>query len=171
MSNDMVDPRILYCPTDLHAATQPSDAIYTQTGLPATVATNWAGFGPRNLSYFAMGDAQDKYPKMIFIGDRNIGTAANPAGSVAATAWNMVHGPYAANPGLAVKSVTFPPWEWTDTDLHEGAGNLGMVDGSVQQSSLGGLNNALNDTKNSLPKSLWPAGASQRLGNMLINMP
>jgi prepilin-type N-terminal cleavage/methylation domain-containing protein/prepilin-type processing-associated H-X9-DG protein len=171
MSNKINTPTILYCPADLSKTALPSDAPYTATGPIATAATNWSGFGPGNLSYFVEGDAQDKYPKMIFTGDRNIGRTGAQAGTAAATTMDMVNGPFAANPGLAVKSAQFPPWNWSDADLHQDAGNLCMADGSVQQSSLGGLNSALNDTKSAIPKSSWPPGASQLLGNMLINMP
>jgi len=174
MSNELNTPKTLYCPTDISKATQPSDALgsYTISGFAiCRVATNWIGFRPGNLSYFLAGDAQDKYPKMIFTGDRNIGRTGAQAGTAAATTMDMVNGPFAANPGLAVKSAQFPPWNWSDADLHQDAGNLCMADGSVQQSSLGGLNSALNDTKSAIPKSSWPPGASQLLGNMLINMP
>jgi prepilin-type N-terminal cleavage/methylation domain-containing protein len=174
MSNDLNTPKILYCPTDISKATQPSDALgsYTISGSTiCRVATNWIGFRPGNLSYFVEGDAQDRYPKMILTGDRNIGRTGAATGTVPATVMDMVNGPFAANTGLAVKFVVFPPWEWTDPDLHQDTGNLGMADGSVQQASLGGLNNALAVTKNSIPKSSWPPGAAQMLGNMILNMP
>jgi prepilin-type N-terminal cleavage/methylation domain-containing protein/prepilin-type processing-associated H-X9-DG protein len=173
MSNDMITPKILYCPTDISKAAYPSDAVNAQTCPQAYVAANWIGFGPQNLSYFVEGDAQDKYPKMIFTGDRNIGKTGAAAGTAAATSMDMVNGSFAATggSGTSVKVSQFPAWEWTDPDLHQGAGNLGMVDGSVQQSSLGGLNTALVDTKNAISKAAWPAGASQVLGNMIINMP
>jgi prepilin-type processing-associated H-X9-DG protein len=34
-------------------------------------------------------------------------------------------------------------WAWTDKDIHQGAGNLGMADGSTQQTSLNNLQTAL----------------------------
>jgi prepilin-type N-terminal cleavage/methylation domain-containing protein len=171
MSNKINTPKFLYCPADLSKTALPSDAPYAATGPIATAATNWAGFGLRNLSYFVMGDAQDRYPKMILTGDRNIGHPGAVAGTVPATVMDMVNGPFAGNSGPAVKTVQFPAWEWTDADLHQDAGNLGMADGSVQQSSLGSLNSALNDTLRALPFSSWPPGRSQILGDMIINMP
>jgi prepilin-type N-terminal cleavage/methylation domain-containing protein len=165
MSNELSTPKILNCPSDTSKTTQPSDAVFTQTGIQATVATNWAAFGPRNLSFFIEGDAKDRFPKMILTGDRNIGKTGAAAG-VPATAMDMVNGPYCGSPGLpgGIKSSSFPYWEWTDADLHQDAGNLGMVDGSVQQSSLGGVNNSLNDTK-----SAWQGGGM--VPNMIFNMP
>jgi prepilin-type processing-associated H-X9-DG protein len=172
MSNDVNDPKILYCPTDLHATALPSEAgAYTQKGPLASAAKGWGSFSSTNLSYFVEGDAQDKYPKMIFTGDRNIGHIGAVTGTGAANGMDMVNGPFAANSGPQVKNVQWPAWEWSDPDLHQGAGNLGMVDGSVQQSSLGGLNNALTDTLRAIPFSLWPAGRSTSQGDMIINMP
>ncbi|MGA2852512.1 MAG: DUF1559 domain-containing protein [Verrucomicrobiota bacterium] len=161
MSNEMNTPKILYCPTDISPAKSPGDTPGSHTISGSTrcsVATNWSGFGAQNLSYFVEGDAQDKYPKMILIGDRNIANTA--------TAMNMVNGAYCTfdtHLPTAIKKVD-PPWIWTDTDLHQGAGNLGMADGSVQQSSLGGLAKAINDTQ-----SVWPVTGHQ--GNIIINMP
>ena len=109
---------------------------------------------------------------MILTGDRNIGKEpkGTAPGTIAATSMNMVNGPFAASVGLAIQSQVYPAWEWTDPDLHQGAGNLGMVDGSVQQTSLGGLDKALSATKDSIPYSLWPA-IDITVGNMIINMP
>ena len=166
MSNRLNTPKVLYCPADFSKTALPSEAgAYIQNGPIATAATNWSGFGPGNLSYFVEGDAQDKYPKMILTGDRNIGNRGAVAGTVPATVMDVVNGPFGANAGSAVKSV-LPPWEWTDPDLHQDVGNLGMADGSVQQSSLGGLNNALKDTKDS-----WQGLKGAGRGNFILNMP
>ena len=56
-------------------------------------------------------------------------------------------------------------WGWTDPDIHQDAGNLGMADGSAQQASLRGLANALNDTLNARAS----AGAAYK--NTILNMP
>jgi prepilin-type N-terminal cleavage/methylation domain-containing protein/prepilin-type processing-associated H-X9-DG protein len=169
MSNEMNTPKILYCPTDLSKTALPSDGLTTAEtckGPIATVATNWGGFRLQNLSYFVVGDAKDRFPKMILTGDRNIGWGAADS-STPATDMNMMNGPYAGDIGLGVKQPgKYPAWEWTDADLHQDAGNLGMADGSVQQSSLGGLNNALKDTKDS-----WQGLKGAGRGNFILNMP
>ena len=170
MSNRLNTPKILYCPADFSKTALPSDAAYAQTGPVATAATNWSGFGPGNLSYFVEGDTQDKYPKMILTGDRNIGKTGAVKGTTAATKMDMVNGPFAGRVGLAIQKSVYPAWEWTDPDLHQGAGNLGMADGSIQQSSLGGLDKALTDTENAIPYSSWPP-VDITVGNMIINMP
>jgi prepilin-type N-terminal cleavage/methylation domain-containing protein/prepilin-type processing-associated H-X9-DG protein len=167
MSNELNTPKVCYCPSDL----SPSSA-----GPLTTVATNWFGFTNVNLSYFVEGNASDKYPKMILIGDRNMGNLYNGAvisnpgnfGVVPADSMNMRNGPYGntpipgANPQPTIKALG---WAWTDPDIHQGAGNLGMADGSAQQASLRGLANAINDT----------IGARGSLGNayknIILNMP
>jgi hypothetical protein len=52
------------------------------------------------------------------------------------------------------------PWAWTANDLHRAAGNLAIVDGSVQQASLRDLAAALNDTMTKGPTK-----------TMVLNMP
>jgi prepilin-type N-terminal cleavage/methylation domain-containing protein len=168
MSNELVNPKVLTCPSDLSRTFQPGDTT-AASGSLATSATNWAGFGSQNLSYFVEGNASDKFPKMMLIGDRNIGTAALPPGTVAALAMNMGNGGFATGPvvgvGLPASNMLRTQtqwWEWTDADIHEDAGNLGMTDGSSQQSSLSGFSNALNDTINA-------RGA--KMNNSILNMP
>jgi prepilin-type N-terminal cleavage/methylation domain-containing protein len=162
MSNELSTPKVLYCPSDL--------SMNTAVGAIATVATNWGAFGPGNLSYFVDGDATDKYPKMIMIGDRNIGSVINgQTGNTALPNWgvlpadsmNMQNAAYCeavAPLGATLKQL---PWAWTDADLHQDSGNLGMADGSANQASLKGLMNSINDTINSKPN----------YAKLVLNMP
>ncbi len=149
MSNEIVNPKILTCPADISKTALPTEHGATASGPLMQSATNWAGFGNLNLSYFVEGNAYDKFPSMILMGDRNIGTTTSWSSS--ATGMNMYNNGYSeiAVPGLtpAISLKSFP-WEWSDPDIHQGAGNLGLADGSVQQASLGGLQRALNDTVN-----------------------
>jgi prepilin-type N-terminal cleavage/methylation domain-containing protein len=163
MSNELVTPKLLACPADISRTALPAETGATATGPLLSAATNWAGFGNRNLSYFVEGNAYDKFPKMILIGDRNIGTTTS--WTTPAATMNMYNNGYAE---IAIKnmvpqpSLKAFPWEWSDLDLHQGAGNLGLADGSVQQASLGGLQQALNDTANA-------RGAGNL--NSILNMP
>jgi prepilin-type N-terminal cleavage/methylation domain-containing protein len=174
MSNRLGTPKNLYCPADNSPTTSYSDYPGTGmvTGPAASAATNWARFGPGNLSYFVEGNASDKFPKMILVGDRNVGNLYNGAvitggniGTVPADSMNMRNGAYAntpivgANPQPIIKALG---WEWTDPDIHHDSGNLGMADGSAQQASLRGLANAINDTINA-------RGINFR--NIILNMP
>jgi prepilin-type N-terminal cleavage/methylation domain-containing protein/prepilin-type processing-associated H-X9-DG protein len=177
MSNKLGTPRILHCPADVSPATAPGDTPGSGTISGSTicsVATNWAGFGPGNLSYFVSGNTTDRYPKMVLFGDRNLGAMlANgqpiPAGS-AAGRMNMVNGAYAngAIPGMTPQPhlmQNFPSWTWTDLDIHQDAGNLGMADGSVQQTSLNVVSQALYDTLKA-----W-AVQGRLYNNISLNMP
>jgi prepilin-type N-terminal cleavage/methylation domain-containing protein len=182
MSNELSTPKNLYCPSDISPTTSvinDAPGSGTATGLPAAVATNWSGFGLRNLSYFVEGNASDKYPKMMLVGDRNIGsqdvnnvniTVAN-FGVVPAGKMNMRNGAYANTPitGMPIqpiiKSLTTGGWGWTDSDIHQDAGNLGMTDGSAQQASLRGLATALTDTMNAR------ASMGNAYKNTILNMP
>ena len=180
MSNELSTPKTLYCPSDISPATGPSDTpgagtlTTPVTGGIASAATNWSGFGPGNLSYFVEGNASDKFPQMILLGDRNIGTVNQGTwGTVAATSMNMLNGAYseAAMPGMSgmtpgLLSAQFG-WEWTDADIHQGAGDLGMADGSVQQASLNGLKSAVSDTVGARGPGVKPYTTV----NSMLNMP
>ena len=174
MSNELSTPKTLYCPSDISPSTSLSDAPASgnATGLIAAVATNWGGFGPGTLSYFVEGNASDKFPKMMLVGDRNIGSLYNNniitggnIGTVPADSMNMRNGAYAntpiplANPQALIKSLG---WAWTDPDIHQDAGDLGMADGSAQQASLRSLSNAINDTI---------AARGNNYKNTVLNMP
>lgn len=174
MSNELATSKVLYCPADVSRTSLLADSG-SCTGPICTLATNWSGFGVGNLSYFVEGDASDKYPKMILFGDRNIGsTIGGKTGAQAIANWgilpadsmNMVNngfvGPTAAS-GVSLTATAFP-WAWTDPDIHQDSGNLGMADGSAQQSTLKGLANALTDTE-----LARPGGATYK--NVIINMP
>jgi len=174
MSNELSTPKTLYCPSDISPATGPSDA--PGVGLPvtggiATAATNWSGFGPGNLSYFVEGNASDKFPQMILIGDRNLGTVNSTTwGTVAANNMNMLNGAYSEVPlpGMTPVLLSAPfGWEWTDADIHQGAGDLGMADGSVQQASLNGLKSAVSDTVGARGPGVKPFTTV----NSILNMP
>ena len=184
MSNELSTPKNLYCPSDISQATGPNDTIGAGgavTGPIASVATNWP-IAPWNLSYFVEGNASDKYPSMMVVGDRNIGSIINGKannqtidwGSLPAGSMNMLNGAYApANiqADLNVYTFTSQPiikglgWAWTDLDIHQDAGNIGLADGSAQQASLHGLQTTIQNTE----------GARAPMGNAfkttIINMP
>ena len=74
---------------------------------------------------------------MILTGDRNI--VAGP--SLATTPLSKV------NPGLfALGTNSNPGVRWSDADLHQGQGNLGLADGSVQGVSSSKLREQLAQT-------------------------
>ena len=179
MSNKLGAPKYLYCPSDISPATQtydtPGSGVISGSTICA-VATNWSGFGPGNLSYFVEGNASDKFPKMMLVGDRNIGTLYNNAiisggniGTVPADSMNMRNCGFAETPIFGFNPQPFIKalgWAWTGPDIHQDSGNLGMADGSAQQASLRGLANAINDTINARRASL-----GNNYNNIILNMP
>jgi prepilin-type N-terminal cleavage/methylation domain-containing protein len=132
MTNELATPKILYCPSDA-------------TRTPANV---FAGFDPvQNTSYFVSGDASEPYPQMVLDGDRNIqtlNTAGVPAASPALPASLSVKSssPYTTNA---------PYWAWTQSDLHQKAGNLGLADSSVQQVTVKDLQSTLANAMINVP--------------------
>jgi len=148
MSNEVNTPKILFCPAD--------NGTWNNT--PRIYATNWLTFDPLTvgasgaaqsylyLSYFICGDAFESYPQMILDGDRNIGSAtalATPAPNTNTTSGG-------STPWGTSATVT-PIWAWDTASLHLKNGNLGLADGSVQQVTISGLQQALTAATNNEP--------------------
>ena len=141
MSNEVNTPKILFCPAD--------NGIWAS--LPRAASTNWVTFDPtinggtltfQYLSYFVCGDAFENYPQMILTGDRNIGTAsalATPAITTNSTV------------GAIAQWTSATIWAWDNASLHLKNGNLGLADGSVQQTTIAALQQALTAATNNEP--------------------
>ena len=85
-----------------------------------------SNFGNTNLSYFVGVDAEESNPQAVLTGDRNItGGTRSPNGLVEFTGGK--------------------PVGWS-SELHDGVGNVGMADGSVQQFSIAGLQQAFQQS-------------------------
>jgi prepilin-type N-terminal cleavage/methylation domain-containing protein len=124
MSNELSTPKILFCPSDsLRQAT--TNFISLQ-------------FCDQNTSYFVCGDAAETYPQMIMDGDRNIGTVG--AANIPATMTN--------NLGVKWTGSSAAWWAWDAVSMHLRVGNLGMADGSAQQTTVAGLQTALGTATN-----------------------
>jgi prepilin-type N-terminal cleavage/methylation domain-containing protein/prepilin-type processing-associated H-X9-DG protein len=107
----------------------------------ATPATNFStGFSDANLSYFVDLDAVETYPQMILDGDDNLLVDGKPV-----------------QPGI-LNLRTGTTIAWTK-DRHHGAGNIGMADGSAQQVTSEGFQQA---TKEALSSTLVPSSANNR---------
>ncbi len=130
MSNELSTPKILYCTSDT-AAGRGVATNFPQLGITSNPGVSTQG--TNCISYFVCGDAADTYPQMILDGDRNLGTASTTG--TYATAITMTGGQNW--PGTSSK-----PWAWSGNDMHLKVGNIGMADGSVQQTT---------------PSSLWAA--------------
>jgi prepilin-type N-terminal cleavage/methylation domain-containing protein len=135
MSNEVGSAKVLYCT---------SDSLAPHTGSAATNFTQIGSYtgGQLLVSYFVCGDASDAYPQMILTGDRNIGTVTANT-TTAALSTNTSSGLTLGKALLVANSQS-----WTQNDLHQKAGNLGLADGSVQQATISGLQTALVNATN-----------------------
>ena len=96
-------------------------------------ATNFSiGFSDANISYFVNLDVAETYPQMILDGDSNLQVNGKPV-----------------QPGiLDFRTVTNIAWT---KDRHNRVGNIGMADGSVQQTTSGSLNSAVVSSTSGVP--------------------
>ena len=102
-----------------------------------TAATDFmTGFSDANISYFFSLEASDDYPQMILVGDDNL-------------AVNGVR----VKPGI-LKLPTTNSLAWTK-ERHHGAGNIGMADGSVQQTTSSIFNSAVIAATNGAPVATY----------------
>jgi prepilin-type N-terminal cleavage/methylation domain-containing protein len=157
MSNEVNTPKILYCPADN------GTWVVNNVGVPRAAATNWFTFDQtlqtpalaityQYLSYFVCGDAFESYPQMILDGDRNIGTC--PAGNFGTPALNTNSTITSGSDPMTKwgrDASRVPVWAWDNASLHLKNGNLGLADGSVQQATINGLQQALCAATNNEP--------------------
>lgn len=125
MSNELATPKVLFCSLDSKR----------------TMAADFAGgLSPANISYFVGLDAEDRYPQMILCGEDNLevnGVRVRPGILNLATnatverTENERHG---------------RPQQWSFRKQHFRIGNIGLVDGSVQQTTALTLHSALANT-------------------------
>jgi hypothetical protein len=103
-----------------------------------------------HISYFINGDSAESDPQMVMMGDRNIGDAgsANPTPAAA-----MYTG--GQNSTTAGNKVIYSQWSWTQSDLHQKVGNIGLTDGSAQQTTISTLRSALNSGTNTIVAPIY----------------
>ena len=147
MSNILDNPAVLACPSDASNG-------------HGTSPTNWSQFFPNNtsvdptvstyLSYFSGADALDTQPQSILAGDRNIGNNNNGGSSAPAGTMFVLK---TATQGLGTggsgtTGVDWKNWAWSANDIHLGAGNILLGDGSAQQASISDLQTDLYNSTN-----------------------
>jgi prepilin-type N-terminal cleavage/methylation domain-containing protein len=109
VTNEMNSPKILVCPSDSQK----------------TMVSTWNLFlANNNISYMVGYEAVEQKPQTILTGDRNIAGAAN----------NSSCGAWSGAMGCPITVAS--TWDQT---IHNGAGDLGLSDGSVQQTTSPGL--------------------------------
>ncbi len=132
LSNELSDPTMLLCPSDLQR--QPKQPFFS-----APRPLTWAGFtNTAHLSYFLGLNAREESYQTILSGDRNLTTNGFPV-----------------RPGrLIVNESTVVGFS---TELHAEGGSILMADGSVQQVSDRRANEAWRANLNAsgLKTNLW----------------
>ncbi len=149
MSNELSTPKILFCPADSGqgGSGAPGNNGMGTPGATRSATTNFAVMTLNNnyMSYFVCGDASEAYPQMILDGDRNIGTASAQNQPAVNTNSMQTSADFQYIPSSSKW------WAWTAVDLHLRVGNLGMADGSAQQTTVAGLQTALSTATNGAP--------------------
>jgi prepilin-type N-terminal cleavage/methylation domain-containing protein len=137
ISNELSTPKVLLCPSD-------DRTLATNFTMVAGNSAAGPNLNNANISFFVGKDAQDGYPQMLLIGDRNIVGQA-PGGALPGT----IPGGGYGNVGAVALGNTFNTGTqtpaWTDK-LHRSLGNVLLSDGSAQQLSGSGLRTLLRNT-------------------------
>jgi prepilin-type N-terminal cleavage/methylation domain-containing protein/prepilin-type processing-associated H-X9-DG protein len=129
MSNYLGTPKVCVCPADFRSAR----TNFTTATWPSPAFTDNSA-----VSYFVGAYANKSQPRMLLSGDRNIGTS--PTSSFSGNvSYSTTPGTYAT---LSTNQAFFGQLQW-NTSMHAAAGNVLFSDGSVEQLSSPGLQNAL----------------------------
>jgi prepilin-type processing-associated H-X9-DG protein len=154
MSNELSTPKVIVCPTDDRSA---------RTNFTTDFAAN-PNVKDLGTSYFVGRDANETYPRMFLAGDRNISPdttmtfGTTPPNDPYGYSPDTVNTGYIVALGTNVGAVPLrgPNFGWT-AKMHQGAGNVALCDGSVQQWSNSGLRSGASQT-----------GDTNAVGNVLI---
>jgi prepilin-type N-terminal cleavage/methylation domain-containing protein/prepilin-type processing-associated H-X9-DG protein len=138
MSNELTTPRILFCPSDARAT-------YIQGTIFGNSSGSAQGYYSDFQASYAIGvDANDAAPNMILTADANLGDGATPP------IGNNVYGETSSAKGKFITLGTNTTWVpispgWANS-THALQGNVGFVDGSVQNLTTTQFRSALNKT-------------------------
>jgi prepilin-type N-terminal cleavage/methylation domain-containing protein len=169
MSNELSTPKVAYCPSDNYQSTNAA-AFNIGVGCFINCKTLPNGFfaaptGVGCCSYFVNGDASEVDPQLIVMGDRNIGTVGTKLNGAASYAGNCSSaGTPPGGCGVAfsdpagvwfLNSASDGAWSWTSGDFHQKTGNVGLADGSVQQTTVVSLHQQMMNSTNVVPLQAW----------------
>ena len=151
MSNELSTPKVVYCPSDSYHTAAGTNFNLSFAGANANPPTAVATIG--TVSYFVNANGTEADPQIILTGDENIGSVgATGASSPASYQFGATAGNAATTAQLLGGTAWNgnPWWAWTQNEMHQKSGNLGLADGSVQSVSIGGLHTALLNSTNSM---------------------
>jgi prepilin-type processing-associated H-X9-DG protein len=140
MSNELATPKIVVCPADYRA---PRSDFGTDFG-----SLNISGGGQNlSVSYFVGRDAVLASPGMLLAGDRNICTDTTLAmipndGFGISPNTFFLGGAVMGFPTNSADLVVSNHVGWSPLTMHQGFGNVALLDGSVQRFNSAGLVNA-----------------------------
>jgi prepilin-type N-terminal cleavage/methylation domain-containing protein/prepilin-type processing-associated H-X9-DG protein len=141
MSNELNDPKICVCPSDERTA---------KTNFDFQTTTKRDFFENSAVSFAVGVDASDTLPSMILLADRNATNFATGTAPTASAGYGS--SPNTGNTGKCVSMNTNAAWGLGK--MHDGQGNLGLADGSVQQASASAFRKQLaatGDSAHTLP--------------------
>jgi type II secretory pathway pseudopilin PulG len=149
LSNELSIPKIFLCPSDAKRFQLKTNSFAFLMAPAQTLVRD------RAISYFIGTSAKEDEPQSILGGDRNL--AGGPFGTDPNTPPSQValRIPYATATNVAAMNSAV----WTQ-DIHQGAGNLLLGDGSFQQVSAGRMREQFRDAATNSGTDLdfiWPA--------------
>jgi prepilin-type N-terminal cleavage/methylation domain-containing protein/prepilin-type processing-associated H-X9-DG protein len=151
MSNELVTPKLLFCPAEMDGWVK-----YAATTFALTVPPGAPGQIPftsnTNLSYFLGWDAQETMPQMFLVGDHSIGSGSTTTNTAAVN-------PY-RNKAVALGTNNIAA-AWTDSSQHQKQGNICLADGSVKGTSIYGLKFAAANSGDSYHHGIAPPGMNR----------
>jgi prepilin-type N-terminal cleavage/methylation domain-containing protein/prepilin-type processing-associated H-X9-DG protein len=178
MSNELATPKVVYCPSDNYTphsqattfsyGTAAAGGQFIGAAQPANATTLVAKqSAPGQASYFVNGDGTETDPQVILAGDENLGPSASingaatygfistsPNNGTAAKVWAEGLGSGVGSGNMtwaaALSTTAANSLAWTSGEMHQKAGNILLADGSVQQTSLGTLRTALQNSTNTV---------------------
>jgi len=161
MSNELSTPKLCICPSDVRAPMTNFNMQGTQSGGAAAQYD----FINANVSYFIGLNNNEEMPEMFLDGDRNI-YGNNAGGSIPTSGltgssspmnepygdswYGTLNGGQIYYMGTNWSTASTVP-AWTPSVMHQGQGNVGLCDGSVQQLSSSRLRQQLQTTGDVTP--------------------
>lgn len=150
LSNELNVPKVLMCPSDSGREEATDFQLQADQNQELAFASNI------NVSYGIGTEADDTRPGMILTLDRNVEGRGDPTGcdrynvgSFAEDGDNSQAGGLGEefdSISLATGNRADREIKWSANDIHQGQGNLGLADGSVQQVNVSGFREAILNT-------------------------
>lgn len=147
MSNELSTPRILICPADRDRV-EAADFTWPHDMNPVAGGTNFSH--NNRVSYYIGAEAQEIFPSMLLVGDRNITNATADVFKISSSARAGLVAVFPTNPVAALSQ-----YGWNG-NMHQNAGNLLLTDGSAHQVNSSRLREHIKNSGDSSNRLLIP---------------